>query len=211
MDNIMVRGISRYKRALLSGAVLFCLIGAISLAQVYKSRAAILPPGVDSHLDNNFRDMDVKDAGRRAVIRWMGENSAMSESVLSDIYGIAANNVHTDLILAICLVESNYNPRAVSDKGAMGLMGIMPGIWLDELKAQGILGKKEDLYRISNNIAAGSYVIERYISRTRDIRHALIRYEGGDSWYAARVLKAMRKISLIRQSQGNFYLASASE
>lgn len=211
MDNFTVRGTFRYKRALLSGALLLCLIGVISLALVYKSRAATLPPGTDSHSDGNYNDMYQKDAGRQAVIRWMGENSAMSESVLSDIYGIAASTVHTDLVLAICLVESNYNPRAVSNKGAMGLMGIMPGVWLDELKAQGILGKKEDLYKISNNIAAGSYVLERYISKTRDIRHALIRYEGGDSWYATRVLKAMRKISLMRHSRKDFYIASARD
>jgi soluble lytic murein transglycosylase-like protein len=198
-------------RVLLTRALFPCLIAIICFALVYKSTASIPPPGMDDIAAGSRKDADAEETGRQAVLHWMAENSAMSEDVLSDIYGTATGNVHADLVLAVCLVESNYNPRAVSNKGAMGLMGIMPGIWLDELQTRGIVRKKEDLYKIENNIAAGTYVLERYLSRTGNLRKALIRYEGGDPWYATRVLKAMKKISLVRHSQQNIYLASARD
>ncbi len=195
----------------LTRTLFLCLIAIISVALVYKSTAPIQPSSPDDPAAAGRSTGDLKDAAKRGVMHWMSENSAMPETVLSSIYGIAQGTVHTDLVLAVCLVESNYNPRAVSDKGAIGLMGIMPGIWLDELKAQGIVRKREDLYKIEDNIAAGTYVLERYISKTGNIRQALIRYEGGDHWYATRVLAAMRKISLARHSQDDIYLASAQD
>ncbi len=130
----------------------------------------------------------------------MAENSAMPEQVLAKIYNAAAGTRNRDLILAICLVESNFNPHAESDKGAVGLMGIMPDVWLEELKAQGIIREREDLHKISGNIAAGAYVLATYLSETNDLSQALNRYVGGASWYAKKVLQAKRKIELAQSS-----------
>lgn len=199
------------KRILFAKALFVCLVALISLGMVFKSKASIQTGGVESPAAGSRKVVDLKEEGRQAVLHWMAQNSSMSEKVLSDIYAIARNTADADLVLAVCCVESNYNPHALSEKGAMGLMGIMPGVWLDELKAQGIVGEKDDLYKIRNNIAAGTFVLKRYISRTGNIRKALIRYEGGDAWYAMRVLKTRSKISLARHSREKILLASAGD
>jgi soluble lytic murein transglycosylase-like protein len=151
---------------------------------------------------------DEKAATKQAVLNWMGENSAMPDHILTKIYNAAARTGNRDLILAICLVESNFNPQVESGKGAIGLMGIMPGVWLEELMAQGIIREREDLYKISGNIAAGAYVLATYLSETNDLRQALNRYVGGASWYATKVLQEQKKIT--QAWRGEQQLARAS-
>jgi len=165
---------------------------------------AVIVPGAPATMHSfSFFDQfsrDREEAAKQKILDWMAENSAMPDHVLSEIYDAAAiaGNIagNRDLILAICLVESNFNPQVQSNKGAIGLMGIMPGIWVKELKEQGIIGEKDDLYKISGNIAAGAHVFKTYLAETNDLRQALIRYVGGASWYATRVLQAQKKIRL---------------
>ena len=191
----------KHKRVLLAQYFLLILIGTIGFALVYAATVPVVQ--TDTGYFSSFIQSsgDDNEATRQAVLDWMGENSAMPDQVLAKIYNAAAGTADRDLILAICLVESNFNPHLESNKGAIGLMGIMPGVWLEELKAQGIIREKEDLYKISGNIAAGAYVLATYLSETKDLSQALTRYVGGASWYATRVLKARRKIELARRSE----------
>jgi len=64
-------------------------------------------------------------------------------------------------ISAVLLAESAGNPHAVSPKGAMGLMQIMPGTWA-ALRAQLALGN--DPFDPRDNILAGA----AYLRRMRD-------------------------------------------
>lgn len=147
------------------------------------------------------------ETAKQKILDWMAENSSMPDQVLTSVYNAAAVTGNRDLILAICLVESNFNPHVKSNRGAIGLMGIMPGVWLKELKKQGIIDEKNDLYTISGNIAAGAHVLATYLLETNDLRQALIRYVGGSSWYATRVLQAEKEIRLAQYPDR--HLASA--
>jgi hypothetical protein len=151
---------------------------------------------------------EINEATKPVILHWMKERSVMHEQVLSRIYSAAMNNDNADLVLAICLVESNFNPHAKSEKGAMGLMGIMPDVWLQELKTHGIVRERDDLYAISNNINSGIYVLERYLARTSNLREALSRYAGGDPAYAARVLRKLGEISRVRRLEDQPRLAA---
>jgi hypothetical protein len=194
-----------YKRVSLFQFILLVFVAMIGLRLGY----AMTLLGGQAHgdypqsLDRSGEDV----ADEQAVLQWMKESSHMPEKVLEKVYNAAELTGNRDLILAICLVESNFNPHVESDKGAIGLMGIMPGVWLEELREKGIIREKEDLYKIQNNIAAGAYVLATYLSETNDLRQALIRYVGGASWYASKVLQAQRKIELARYSEQQLALS----
>ncbi len=166
------------------------------------------PANVTYPASHSRNDADVRETARQSVLRWMKENSEMPEHVLSKIYSVAVSSVNPDLVLAICLVESNFNPHVESEKGAIGLMGIMPDVWMEELKAHGIVKGEEDLYTISSNINAGIYVLERYLARTNNLREALSRYAGRDPEYAARVLRMLGEVAQARHSEVQTRLAS---
>jgi soluble lytic murein transglycosylase-like protein len=187
--------------------VLMVLAVMTGLAMVYAATVPADRADADYHDSFTHGDGTAHQARKQAVLRWMKENSAMPEQVLSKIYATAVNSADTDLVLAICLVESNFNPHAESYKGAIGLMGIMPAVWLAELKERGIVSGKEDLYSIPRNIDSGIYVLERYLARTKDLKEALSRYAGGDPEYARRVLQVVREIARTRRSGEHLLLA----
>ncbi len=171
--------------------VLFILaVGAASPTRQIKavSAASAVPAAIDA---KSFKPI---------ILRWMRDKSEMPEQVLSTIYDTAVKNSNPDIIIAIGLVESKFNPAAKSKKGAMGLMGIMPNIWFEELRAQGLVKEKRDLYAIPSNLASGAYIFERYLSKTKNIEKALFEYVGGDSDYAGKVLEALAEIYLARSS-----------
>jgi Transglycosylase SLT domain len=132
------------------------------------------------------------------ILQWMKEKSTMPEKVLSRIYDEAVNKSHPEVILAISMVESNFNPIVRSNKGAIGLMGIMPAVWLRELKEQGIIRQKSDLYLISNNMDSGIYVLRKYMEQSNDMEEALMDYVGGDISYVGKVMKALGEIHIVK-------------
>ena len=180
-----------FKKVLLIKLVAWCLIVIPGFALVFGTRDLIrpVPPVYPAQKINPV------------ILEWMKNASEMPEEVLSEIYRAAVNNVNSDLILAICMVESNFDPGAKSKQGAIGLMGILPRAWLAELKAQGIVREKEDLYLISNNIASGAYVLQKYLSKTKTLEKALIDYVGGDPDYARKVMKALGELYLAKWSK----------
>ncbi len=184
------------------------LVAIVGIALISMATSPAKPAKTVYAVSLNSSETDVSETTKQAVLRWMKENSGMPEQVLSKIYGVAVSSVNPDLILAICLVESNFNPHVESEKGAIGLMGIMPDVWMEELKAHGIVKAEEDLYTISNNINAGVYVLERYLARTNNLREALSRYAGRDPEYAARVLRMIGEVSRARSSEVQTRLAS---
>jgi len=83
-------------------------------------------------------------------------------------------------IRAVMKAESNGQVRAVSAKGAMGLMQIMPGTW-DELRGQLELGS--DPFDVRDNVMAGAFYLRQLLDRFG--RHGfLAAYNAGPGRYA---------------------------
>lgn len=97
-------------------------------------------------------------------------------SKYSEEYGLDPS-----LVLGVIKVESKFRPDAVSTKGAVGLMQIMPdtGWWIAErMKLEGF--KEEDLYQYDTNIKMGSWYIKNLIDEFGgNVETAVAAYNGG--------------------------------
>lgn len=191
----------RCRRLSLAQYLILSLVVIISLPLIYMVTVSGERGYADYQVLHNRAGAGVNEATKLVILQWMKEHSEMSDQVLSKIYSVAMNNVNADLVLAICLVESNFNPRVESERGAIGLMGIMPDVWLEELKTHGIVREQDDLYTISSNINSGIYVLGRYLAKTNNLREALSRYAGGDPAYAMKVLRMVGELSRVRRAE----------
>ena len=93
----------------------------------------------------------------------------------------ARYRVSPELIAAFIDVESGWNPRAVSAKGAMGLMQLMPAT-----------ARRFGAYQpfdVEQNIAAGTrYVTALMWEFHGDLRLVAAAYYAGDRWIALKQL-----------------------
>jgi soluble lytic murein transglycosylase-like protein len=93
----------------------------------------------------------------------------------------AQYRVPTELIAALIDVESRWNPRAVSSKGAMGLMQLMPAT----ARRYGALAP----FDVEQNIAAGTrYVTALMWEFHGDLRLVAAAYYAGDRSIALKQL-----------------------
>jgi soluble lytic murein transglycosylase-like protein len=89
--------------------------------------------------------------------------------------------VPPELIAALIDVESRWNPRAVSNKGAMGLMQLMPAT-----------ARRFGAYQpfdVEQNIAAGTRYVTTLMWEFRgDLRLVAAAYYAGDRWVGQKRL-----------------------
>jgi soluble lytic murein transglycosylase-like protein len=79
------------------------------------------------------------------------------------------------LVMAIIFVESRFDRRAVSGKGACGLMQVNVPVWKDALKID-----RRKIFQVDYNIELGLTILKGYLMETRgDIIRALILYNNG--------------------------------
>lgn len=92
------------------------------------------------------------------------------------IDGVAKRRgIDADLVHAVIAAESGYNPQAVSPKGAIGLMQVMPATAGD----YGI-DSAEDLFDPKTNVNTGTRHLKRLLGKYKNIRHAIMAYNAGE-------------------------------
>jgi soluble lytic murein transglycosylase-like protein len=93
----------------------------------------------------------------------------------------AQYRVPPELIAALIDVESRWNPRALSNKGAMGLMQLMP----DTARRYGAVQP----FDVEQNIAAGTRYVTTLMWEFRgDLRLIAAAYYAGDRWIGQKQL-----------------------
>ena len=93
------------------------------------------------------------------------------------------------LLHAVIQAESSYNPNALSKKGAVGLMQLMPGT----AERYGV----KDRYNPRENVAGGTRYLRDLLTQFRDVELALAAYNAGEN----AVIKYGRKIPPYPETQ----------
>ncbi|NYH15304.1 lytic transglycosylase domain-containing protein [Paraburkholderia bryophila] len=114
------------------------------------------------------------DSKSRVAARPLSASAVSRVMALSPLIDEASQltNVDSALLMAVIDVESQGNPRAVSPKGATGLMQLMP--------ATGARHGASDLFDPRQNIAAGARYLKALIGQFADLPLALAAYNAGE-------------------------------
>ncbi len=122
-------------------------------------------------------------------------------SRVSKRYGIPA-----ELLAAVVHVESRFNPRSVSPKGAVGLMQLLPTTARPLARKLGF--RQYDLMDPATNLELGAYFLRDRIRHYGGDVHAALSYYNGGRWgvvsrgryrnrgYIRSVLKEYRRFDL---------------
>jgi len=93
-----------------------------------------------------------------------------------------------NLVLAMMSIESGFDPRAVSPRGALGLMQILPA-WRKELSIQGELTDPE------TSIKTGLRILGIYQHKYHDLRVAMAAYNRGPVAVNAAIKKRQNPLN----------------
>jgi soluble lytic murein transglycosylase-like protein len=103
--------------------------------------------------------------------KWLGKSTQYDSLIKS---AARTHAVHAALIRAVILVESGFNPRAVSKRGAVGLMQLLP----ETAKRYGV----SDIYDPEQNIRAGTHYLSDLMARFgSDLNLTLAAYNAGEN------------------------------
>ncbi len=120
----------------------------------------------------------------KLILRFSDEISSSQAKKLAELIIEECDNYEIDpsLVLAIIQVESNFSPTAVSGKGAIGLMQVMPSTaeYLAGKLGISVSGKKE-LHDPFLNVRLGIYYLSLLEGRFDNIEDALFAYYYGPS------------------------------
>ncbi len=167
-------------------------IGAIARASRISSRALIHPgqvlrvPGKarstprstvpDTFAGRTYPRAIAEAAARNRAILARRSVPSRSETRAMIVRIARQQGVDTRLALAIAYQESGWHQRAVSPANAVGVMQVIPqgGQW-----ASGLVGRRLDLLRTSDNITAGVVMLRSLGRSTNSMEKAVAAYYQG--------------------------------
>jgi len=99
-----------------------------------------------------------------------------------------AQKLEPTLVLAVIEVESRFDPYAVSDKGALGLMQILPATGAEVARRIGIPWRgPATLFDPHANVRLGAAYLHQLLDRYASVRVALAAYNQGPGSIEARL------------------------
>jgi soluble lytic murein transglycosylase-like protein len=192
----------------------FAMLAAVLVAMVSASaardegfvadgpaQAAAMPDTPQNHADEGQRQRPaaLADAEIEAVANAVARRYRISQEATREHVGTAyregkAIGVDPLLIIAVMAVESRFNPIAQSDRGAIGLMQVIPRFHTDKFNA----ARGQSVLDPRINIQLGARVLKEYIRRGGTDVAGLQLYNGASAdasnVYANRVLGEKQRI-----------------
>jgi soluble lytic murein transglycosylase-like protein len=141
----------------------------------------------DRPAHSGYRLLVKSFSGVTTTYHEMSKNKAQYEPVISAAasrYGLDASLLH-----AVIRTESAYNPGAVSPKGAVGLMQLMPGT----ANRYGVADRRNP----SENVDGGAHYLRDLLDLFRNTRLAVAAYNSGEG----AVIKHGRRIPPFPETQ----------
>jgi len=128
----------------------------------------------DNPVDRHFERVVLTPAGLR--VRGSGPSSRRRPPRVSRYDRLISrlgqsHDVSPALVKAVIAAESNFNPRAVSKKGAQGLMQLMP----QTARELGV----ENAFEPEQNVSGGTRYLRQMLTRYGDVSRALAAYNAG--------------------------------
>ncbi|WP_345792947.1 transglycosylase SLT domain-containing protein [Thauera sp. JM12B12] len=162
------------------------------------------PVGIEALGADPFAQEEGELSAEMARVRdWIADTYRVSEQTIAP--ALAAAETHAEelgfdplLIVAIMAVESSFNPRAVSNMGAQGLMQVIPRYHKDKI---GPNRGRNALFDPEVNVRVGTLVLHEGLQRYGSMQRALQYYNGAlkdpKARYTRKVMAVKKRLMLI--------------
>jgi len=145
-----------------------CLLGILGTLQTATARADVFAYTDDQGVthfsnvpvDNHYKLLIASPPDETVIAKpgkprnWLALSAAYDSMIEN---AAQTHTVHPALIRAVIVVESGFNPRAVSRRGAVGLMQLLP----ETARRYGV----SDIYDPAQNIRAGAHYLSDLMAR----------------------------------------------
>ena len=167
------------------GLALWALAQASSAAAPTATPWGHIPIHRDAFPNRFAAEVWIADMSQRLSVLVPGRRFRLR--LLEDVrYAALREGLRPRVVLAVIEVESAFNPYAISPRGALGLMQVMP-FWTKRLGEP-----TANLFRIRTNLRMGCHILRHYLNRHRgDLFTALAAYNGSNGlpYYPDRVYR----------------------
>lgn len=193
------------RRLFMVGAGVLCAMLATQLLQVARAEVAVVGTTAESRAAAQKQELyqsEIDAAQVEALQRYIGEKYQVPLQAVSTVVDSAwevGRNRQMDplLLLAVMAIESSFNPKAQSSKGAQGLMQVMTRIHRKRFEPHG--GMKVAL-KPEVNIDVGAQILQECIDRRGSVSGGLTCYVGAagqNSRYGKRVLAEFERLQAV--------------